>query len=282
MDNAATLYVVATPIGNLADMVPRAVEVLQTVALIAAEDTRHSRVLLNHFDINTPLCAYHDHSNSFELERLMVHLREGKNLALISDAGTPLVSDPGYRLVDQALREGIKVVPIPGACAVIAALSVAGLPSNRFMFEGFLPAKQHARLAVLKSLQREQRTMIFYEAPHRIRESLADISTVMGGVRTVVMAREITKLYETVKRLPAAELYEWVSADSNQQRGECVILIEGFKGDIDIPAEVIDTLNVLRAELPLKQAASLCAKISGLKKNRLYQYGLDFPLDGGV
>lgn len=278
MDNTPTLYVVATPIGNLSDMVPRAIEVLQTVALIAAEDTRHSRNLLSHFEITTPLCAYHDHSSGADLERLLAHLRDGKSLALISDAGTPLVSDPGYRLVDMALSEGIKVVPIPGACAVIAALSVAGLPSDRFMFEGFLPAKQHARLAVLKSLQRERRTMIFYEAPHRIKDSLADITAAMGGDRLVVLAREITKLYETVKRLPVAELYQWVSADSNQQRGECVLLIEGFKGDEGIPTAAIEVLNILRAELPLKQAAALCAKISGLKKNQLYQYGLDFPL----
>ncbi|MEX1668460.1 16S rRNA (cytidine(1402)-2'-O)-methyltransferase [Zhongshania guokunii] len=273
-----TLYVVATPIGNLADMVPRAIEVLQTVALIAAEDTRHSRPLLKHFDIDTPLVAYHDHSNNAALERLLDHMRGGKDLALISDAGTPLVSDPGYRLVDLALSEGFKVVPIPGACAVIAALSVAGLPSDRFMFEGFLPAKQHARQATLKALVRERRTMIFYEAPHRLRDSLADVLTVMGPDRTVVLAREITKLFETVKRLPAAEMLEWVSADSNQQRGECVVLIAGFGGDDGIPVSVIEMLDVLRAELPLKQAAALCAKITGIKKNQLYQYGIENPL----
>ncbi|WP_301029202.1 16S rRNA (cytidine(1402)-2'-O)-methyltransferase [Zhongshania sp.] len=273
-----TLYVVATPIGNLADMVPRAIEVLQTVALIAAEDTRHSRPLLKHFDIDTPLVAYHDHSNNAALERLLGHLRDGKDLALISDAGTPLVSDPGYRLVDLALREGFKVVPIPGACAVIAALSVAGLPSDRFMFEGFLPAKQHARQATLTALVRERRTMIFYEAPHRLRDSLADVLTVMGPERTVVLAREITKLFETVKRLPAAEMLEWVSADSNQQRGECVLLIAGFGGDDGIPVAVIEILDVLRGELPLKQAAALCAKITGIKKNQLYQYGIENPL----
>ncbi|MDF1693003.1 MAG: 16S rRNA (cytidine(1402)-2'-O)-methyltransferase [Zhongshania sp.] len=278
MEISPTLYVVATPIGNLADMVPRAIEVLQTVALIAAEDTRHSRPLLKHFDIDTPLVAYHDHSNNAALERLLGHLRDGKDLALISDAGTPLVSDPGYRLVDLALREGFKVVPIPGACAVIAALSVAGLPSDRFMFEGFLPAKQHARQATLTALVRERRTMIFYEAPHRLRDSLADVLTVMGPERTVVLAREITKLFETVKRLPAAEMLEWVSADSNQQRGECVLLIAGFGGDDGIPVAVIEILDVLRGELPLKQAAALCAKITGIKKNQLYQYGIENPL----
>lgn len=278
MDTNPTLYVVATPIGNLSDMVPRAIEVLQTVALIAAEDTRRSRPLMTHFDIRTPLIAYHDHSNDASLQRLLGHLRDGKDLALISDAGTPLVSDPGYKLVDMALTEGFKVVPVPGACAVIAALSVAGLPSDRFIFEGFLPAKQHARFEAFKALQRERRTMIFYEAPHRIKDSLQDVVAAMGPERVVVLAREITKLYETVKRLPAGEMLEWVSGDSNQQRGECVLLVAGFAGDEGIPTEIIDMFDILRADLSLKQAAALCAKISGLKKNQLYQYGLENPL----
>jgi 16S rRNA (cytidine1402-2'-O)-methyltransferase len=278
VDTNPTLYVVATPIGNLSDMVPRAIEVLQTVALIAAEDTRRSRPLMTHFDIRTPLIAYHDHSNDASLQRLLGHLRDGKDLALISDAGTPLVSDPGYKLVDMALTEGFKVVPVPGACAVIAALSVAGLPSDRFIFEGFLPAKQHARFEAFKALQRERRTMIFYEAPHRIKDSLQDVVAAMGPERVVVLAREITKLYETVKRLPAGEMLEWVSGDSNQQRGECVLLVAGFAGDEGIPTEIIDMFDILRADLSLKQAAALCAKISGLKKNQLYQYGLENPL----
>ncbi|MFT5889335.1 MAG: 16S rRNA (cytidine1402-2'-O)-methyltransferase [Zhongshania sp.] len=278
MDTNPTLYVVATPIGNLSDMVPRAIEVLQTVALIAAEDTRRSRPLMTHFDIRTPLIAYHDHSNDASLQRLLGHLRDGKDLALISDAGTPLVSDPGYKLVDMALTEGFKVVPVPGACAVIAALSVAGLPSDRFIFEGFLPAKQHARFEAFKALQRERRTMIFYEAPHRIKDSLQDVVAAMGPERVVVLAREITKLYETVKRLPAGEMLEWVSGDSNQQRGECVLLVAGFAGDEGIPTEIIEMFDILRADLSLKQAAALCAKISGLKKNQLYQYGLENPL----
>jgi 16S rRNA (cytidine1402-2'-O)-methyltransferase len=278
VDTNPTLYVVATPIGNLSDMVPRAIEVLQTVALIAAEDTRRSRPLMTHFDIRTPLIAYHDHSNDASLQRLLGHLRDGKDLALISDAGTPLVSDPGYKLVDMALTEGFKVVPVPGACAVIAALSVAGLPSDRFIFEGFLPAKQHARFEAFKALQRERRTMIFYEAPHRIKDSLQDVVAAMGPERVVVLAREITKLYETVKRLPASEMLEWVSGDSNQQRGECVLLVAGFAGDEGIPTEIIDMFDILRADLSLKQAAALCAKISGLKKNQLYQYGLENPL----
>jgi 16S rRNA (cytidine1402-2'-O)-methyltransferase len=278
VDTSPTLYVVATPIGNLSDMVPRAIEVLQTVALIAAEDTRRSRPLMTHFDIRTPLIAYHDHSNDASLQRLLGHLRDGKDLALISDAGTPLVSDPGYKLVDMALTEGFKVVPVPGPCAVIAALSVAGLPSDRFIFEGFLPAKQHARFEAFKALQRERRTMIFYEAPHRIKDSLQDVVAAMGPERVVVLAREITKLYETVRRLPAGEMLEWVSGDSNQQRGECVLLVAGFAGDDGIPTEIIGMFDILRADLSLKQAAALCAKISGLKKNQLYQYGLENPL----
>jgi 16S rRNA (cytidine1402-2'-O)-methyltransferase len=233
---------------------------------------------LAHFDIDTPAVAYHDHSNNAALDRLLAHLRSGKDLALISDAGTPLVSDPGYRLVDLALKEGFKVVPIPGACAVIAALSVAGLPSDRFIFEGFLPAKQHARQAVFKALLRERRTMIFYEAPHRLKDSVADVLAVMGPERVVVLAREITKLFETVKRLPAAEMLDFISADSNQQRGECVLLIAGFSGDVGMPVDAIEMLDILREELPLKQAAALCAKISGIKKNQLYQYGIEHPL----
>jgi 16S rRNA (cytidine1402-2'-O)-methyltransferase len=233
---------------------------------------------MTHFDIRTPLIAYHDHSNDASLQRLLGHLRDGKDLALISDAGTPLVSDPGYKLVDMALTEGFKVVPVPGACAVIAALSVAGLPSDRFIFEGFLPAKQHARFEAFKALQRERRTMIFYEAPHRIKDSLQDVVAAMGPERVVVLAREITKLYETVKRLPAGEMLEWVSGDTNQQRGECVLLVAGFAGDEGIPTEIIEMFDILRADLSLKQAAALCAKISGLKKNQLYQYGLENPL----
>jgi 16S rRNA (cytidine1402-2'-O)-methyltransferase len=271
------LYVVATPVGNLADMVPRAIEVLQTVDVIAAEDTRRSRPLLKHFGIDTRLVAYHDHSDGATVEKLLDLLRGGQSLALISDAGTPLISDPGFRLVDAVLAEGIKVVPVPGACAMVAALSVAGLPSDRFVFEGFLPAKQGARVAALSALEKETRTLIFYEAPHRLLESLRDISSVMGADRVVVLARELTKLYETVVRKPAAELAEWVAADADQQRGECVVLVAGYRDVLDesLPEEGVRVLKILCDELPLKQACALAAQITGIKKNRLYQYALD-------
>ncbi len=277
MEATPNLYVVATPVGNLADMVPRAIEVLQTVDVIAAEDTRRSRPLLKHFGIDTRLVAYHDHSDGATVEKLLDQLREGRSIALISDAGTPLISDPGFRLVDAVLAAGFRVVPVPGACAMVAALSVAGLPSDRFVFEGFLPAKQGARVAALSALEKETRTLIFYEAPHRLLESLRDISSVMGADRVVVLARELTKLYETVVRKPAAELAEWVAADADQQRGECVVLVAGYRDvrDESLPEEGVKVLKILCDELPLKQACALAAQITGIKKNRLYQYALD-------
>lgn len=279
MDPVPTLFIVATPLGNLADMVPRGLEVLQTVDTIAAEDTRRSAPLLAHFQIKTPMRAYHDHSGERDTQRLLQVLRDGGSVALISDAGTPLISDPGYRLVDAALSEGFRVAPIPGPSAVIAALSVAGLPSDRFVFEGFLPSKVQARQKQLLALAREPRTMIFYEAPHRLLDSVADIAECMGGERVVVLARELTKLYETVVRLPAGELVDWIAADRNQQRGECVLLVAGYRAvDDELPAEAIYIFDTLREELPLKQAASLAAKLTAVKKNRLYQYGLDVPL----
>jgi len=270
------LYVVATPIGNLADMVPRAVETLQTVALIAAEDTRHSSRLLSHFDIKTPAVAYHDHSDEQRTEQLIKHLLGGDDLALISDAGTPLISDPGYRLVRQARQQGIQVVPIPGACALIAALSAAGLPSDRFAFEGFLPAKQGARVTQLQKLAKQTHTLIFYEAPHRILETLQDMEAVFGAEREVVIAREVSKTFETITSDKVASLVQWVAADTNQQRGEIVVLVHGApKAETDeLDAEAERTMQILLEDLPLKQAASLGAKLTGLKKNFLYQWAL--------
>ena len=270
------LYVVATPIGNLGDMVPRAVETLQTVALIAAEDTRHSSRLLSHFDIKTPCIAYHDHSDESRVDQLISKMQEGDSIALISDAGTPLVSDPGYRLVRSARQAGIQVVPIPGPCAMIAALSAAGLPSDRFAFEGFLPAKQVARCTQLQIIAADSRTLIFYEAPHRILETLQDMVQVFGPEREVVIAREITKTFETIKGGKVAELMEWVAADSNQQRGEIVLLVHGAsKPENDaIAPEQIHIMRVLLEELPVKQAASIGAKLTGLKKNFLYDWAL--------
>jgi 16S rRNA (cytidine1402-2'-O)-methyltransferase len=256
-----TLYVVATPIGNLADMVPRAVETLQTVAVIAAEDTRHSARLLDHFAIKTPAIAYHDHSDEQRTDNLIKRLLAGEHVALISDAGTPLVSDPGYRLVRRAREQGIRVVPIPGACAVVAALSAAGLPSNRFAFEG---------------VANDPRTLVFYEAPHRILETLQDMARVFGPEREVVMARELTKTFETIKGDKVAALADWVAADSNQQRGEIVLLVQGLSKveSAEMTPEQQRIMKVLLAELPVKQAAAMGAKITGLKKNFLYQWGL--------
>jgi 16S rRNA (cytidine1402-2'-O)-methyltransferase len=270
------LYVVATPIGNLGDMVPRAVETLQTVTLIAAEDTRHSSRLLSHFDIKTPCIAYHDHSDNSRVDQLVNRILAGDSIALISDAGTPLVSDPGYRLVRSARQAGVQVVPIPGACAMIAALSAAGLPSDRFAFEGFLPAKQVARCSQLQALAADPRTLIFYEAPHRILETLQDMVQVFGGEREVVIAREITKTFETIKGDKVEALAEWVAADSNQQRGEIVLLVHGAPklDNESMTPEQIHTMTVLLEELPVKQAATIGAKLTGLKKNFLYDWAL--------
>jgi 16S rRNA (cytidine1402-2'-O)-methyltransferase len=267
------LYVVATPIGNLGDMVPRAVTILQSVALIAAEDTRHSRRLLDHFDIQTRCIAYHDHSSPADLAALLAELQAGHSVALISDAGTPLVSDPGYRLVDAALAAGVKVVPIPGPSAVIAALSAAGLPTDRFVFEGFLSAKMQARQQRLQDLQREQRTLVFYEAPHRLFDMLRDCAAIFGEARIGVLAREITKLHETIYRAPLGELCRW-AAETGQDRGECVVMIHGNQRESALDADSERVLRLLLDELPVKQAAALAAKITGLKKNDLYELAL--------
>lgn len=273
-----TLYVVATPIGNLDDISARALKVLSEVALIAAEDTRHSMRLLQHFGIATPLAACHEHNERDQGGRFLARLLSGEDVALISDAGTPLISDPGFHLVRQARAAGVAVVPVPGACALIAALSAAGLPSDRFIFEGFLPAKATARRARLEQVKEESRTLIFYEAPHRILECLEDLEMVFGGERPALLARELTKTFETLKGLPLAELRAWVAADSNQQRGECVVLVAGWQapeGDEAVSAEALRVLDLLLEELPLKRAAALAAEITGVRKNLLYQVALE-------
>lgn len=275
---AGTLYVVATPIGNLDDMSARALKVLAGVALIAAEDTRHSVRLLQHFGIETPLAACHEHNERDEGSRFITRLLAGDDVALVSDAGTPLISDPGYHLVRQARAAGVRVVPVPGACALIAALSAAGLPSDRFIFEGFLPAKAVGRRARLEQVREEPRTLIFYEAPHRILECLEDMEAVFGGERPAVLARELTKTFETLKGLPLAELRAFVAADANQQRGECVVLVAGWSAPQDdqaISSDAMRVLDLLLAELPLKRAAALAAEITGVRKNLLYQAALD-------
>ena len=277
-----SLYVVATPIGNLDDISTRALTILRSVALIAAEDTRHSARLMQHFGICTPLAACHEHNERDQGGRFLARLLAGDDVALISDAGTPLISDPGYHLVRQARAAGIAVVPVPGACALIAALSAAGLPSDRFIFEGFLPAKAAGRRARLEQVKEEPRTLIFYEAPHRILECLQDMQSVFGDERPALLARELTKTFETLKGMPLAELAGWVAADSNQQRGECVVLVAGWQapeGEEAVSAEAMRVLNLLLAEMPLKRAAALAAEITGVRKNLLYQVALEQQKD---
>jgi len=277
-----SLYVVATPIGNLDDISARALTILRNVALIAAEDTRHSARLMQHFGIGTPLTACHEHNERDQGGRFLARMLAGDDVALISDAGTPLISDPGYHLVRQARAAGIAVVPVPGACALIAALSAAGLPSDRFIFEGFLPAKSAGRRARLEQVKEEPRTLIFYEAPHRILECLQDMQVVFGGERPALLARELTKTFETLKGMPLAELAAWVASDSNQQRGECVVLVAGWQapeGEGAVSAEAVRVLNLLLAEMPLKRAAALAAEITGVRKNLLYQVALEQQKD---
>jgi len=271
-----TLYIVATPIGNLEDMTPRAIQTLQTVDLIAAEDKRHSVKLLKQFNINTPMMTLHEHNEQTHYEMILDRLKQGKTIALISDAGTPLISDPGYRLVHEAKKATIQVTPIPGACAAITALSAAGLPTDRFMFEGFLPAKKHARQQHLNQLKQEERTIIFYESPHRILHALEDMIKILGPHRDIVIARELTKLFETIQAGTLSEIQHWITTHSEQQQGEFVILVKGAdkKQQTEITDQDEQILKILLTELPLKQAAHLTAKITGKKKNDLYKKAL--------
>jgi 16S rRNA (cytidine1402-2'-O)-methyltransferase len=269
------LYIVATPIGNLADISERALQILRSVALIAVEDTRHSGRLLQAYGISTPMLAYHDFSEAFRTDALLKKVAEGEDIALVSDAGTPLISDPGYQLVRAAHQRGLVVVPVPGPSAVIAALSAAGIASDRFSFEGFLPARQGARLAALNALARENRTMIFYEAPHRILESLEDMVVCFGGEREITLARELTKTFETILHSTLQALLDLVRKDQNQQKGEIVLVLAGYKPTgLEIDESALGILKVLMEELPLKQAAALGARITGLRKSQLYDAGL--------
>ncbi len=270
------LYIVPTPIGNLGDITQRALSVLQSVDLVAAEDTRHTGLLLQHFAISARLFALHDHNEQQKAQTLLAKLQDGQNIALVSDAGTPLINDPGYHLVRTCRDAGIRVVPLPGPCAAIAALSAAGLPSDRFCYEGFLPAKSKARRDALKAIEQEPRTLIFYESTHRLLESLEDICTVLGESRYVVLAREITKTWESIHGAPIGELLAWVKEDENRRKGEMVLIVEGFDFQDDaLPADALRTLALLQAELPLKKAAALAAEIHGVKKNALYKYALE-------
>lgn len=274
---AGTLYIVATPLGNLGDITQRALAVLEGVDCIAAEDTRHSGKLLRHFAINTRCIALHEHNERQAAQTLIQWLREGKSLALISDAGTPLISDPGFYLVREVRNAGFKVVPIPGPSALIAALSVAGLPSDRFVFEGFLPAKPPARRTAIGELRHETRTLIFYESPHRILSTMEDMAEIFGVQRPAVVVRELTKTFETIRSAPLGELLAWMAADENQRKGEFVVLVHGAEPRAAGEANAVDPEQVLRIlleELPVKQAAALAAKICGGKKNEMYTRAL--------
>ncbi|MGH8107459.1 MAG: 16S rRNA (cytidine(1402)-2'-O)-methyltransferase [Arenimonas sp.] len=266
-----TLYVVATPIGNLSDLSARAREVLSEVTAICAEDTRHTKSLLQAFSIDKPLIALHEHNEGDIAWKLVERLKTGDSLALVSDAGTPLVSDPGYRLVREVRAAGFAVSPIPGACAAIAALSVAGIPSDRFCFEGFLPAKTSGRRERLQNLAREPRTLVFYESSHRIEESLADLVLIFGAEREAVIARELTKLFETVLGDTLGSLLEKVQQDENQRKGEFVIVVRGCEDDTGVAlAEGQRLYAKLVEHMKPSQAAKLAAELSGAPRKSLY------------
>lgn len=272
-----TLYIVATPIGNLNDVSKRAIEVLSSVDVIAAEDTRHTRTLLQHCSINTPLMSFHEHNEKAMEADLLRRVAAGETIALVSDAGTPLISDPGYQLVRKARQEGLEVSPIPGPSALICALSAAGLPSDRFIFEGFSPRTQSQRCEWFRQLKEESSTWIFYESSHRIAATLSDMVDVLGGEREAVIARELTKKFETFLAGTLAELLAVVTSDANQVKGEFVVLVRGAEKNNEegISVQTKNVLRILLEELPVKKAAALAAKITGEKKNRLYKEALN-------
>ncbi len=281
MTSNGLLYVVATPIGNLSDITLRALEVLKSVDAIAAEDTRHTSGLLSHFGIAKKLIAVHEHNEHQSAEKLLALLLAGQNIALVTDAGTPAVSDPGAIVVDLVRKAGIKVVPIPGASAVIAALSASGIAQNGFLFYGFLPASGSARRKALEILKAQAVTLVFYEAPHRIIESIVDMAAVLGADRRITIAREITKTFETIYSCELSKAEAWLQADANQQRGEFVLLVEAaaIKDVEEIPEDTVRVLKLLLADLPLKQAVQLTTEITGEKKNVLYELALSLKSD---
>jgi 16S rRNA (cytidine1402-2'-O)-methyltransferase len=276
--NAGTLYIVGTPIGNLEDMTVRAVRILQTVDLIAAEDTRHTGKLLHHFQIKTPQISYHEHNRMIRVPELVAKLQQGLAIALVSDAGMPGISDPGYELVKACAEEGFTVVPIPGASAVIAALSASGLPSDRFIFEGFLPAKSQARRTHLESLQSESRTIVFYESPHRLRATLQDLADVLGGDRKITLARELTKLHEEFWRGTTAEAIELHT--KREPQGEYTIVVAGAEA-----VKVVLSESALRSELQTllnqglsrSDASRQLAQQTSLPRRQIYQLALSLP-----
>ena len=269
------LYVVATPIGNLRDITLRAMEVLSNADVVAAEDTRNTAHLLSHHAIRAKqLVAVHQHNERGAAEKIVAQIQGGASIAFVSDAGTPAVSDPGALLVQAVLAAGLRVIPIPGASAAVAALSASGLNDAHFLFYGFLPNKSAARRNTLQNLQDHPYTLVFYEAPHRIVECVLDLCAVLGGERQIVLAREITKLFETIHSCRLDKAEAWLLSDSNQQRGEFVVLVSAAQPRIGIPEEAQRTLSILLAELPLKQAVQLSVQITGIGRKELYQLAL--------
>lgn len=277
LESSGKIVIVATPIGNLGDMSERSVEALKSVNLILAEDTRHSLPLLQHFQISTRCIAFHEHNEKQMAERLCQQVLAGDSLAIISDAGVPLISDPGFSLVKLAHELHIRVEPIPGACAAITGLSASGLSTNRFSFEGFLPAKSSGRKKALQALLHEPRTMIFYESPRRVLDTLSDMVEIFGATREAALARELTKLFETIHKAPLSRLLTFVQQDENQRRGEIVLLLEGQKTVVEndeVSLSKYEVLKRLMMELPLKQAVSLASTLTGEKKNSVYEKAL--------
>lgn len=273
LNHPGILYVVATPIGNLADITLRALETLKTVDLIAAEDTRHSKVLLQHYGITTKMVSLHDYNENDQSKFLLDLLLTGKNIALISDAGTPLISDPGYHLVN-AIRSQVQVITIPGPCALIAALSIAGLPTDKFIFEGFLPAKAQALRTRLQELSAETRTIVIYEAPHRLLQLLAAMLEIFGAERYIVLAKELTKTFETIYGGNIVAVQQWLNEDVKRQKGEFVVLVKGAEIHEATDDEANRILKILLQKCSVKDAAALTAEITGKNKHELYQQAL--------
>lgn len=272
------LYIVASPIGNLQDITYRAVNILRDSDLILVEDTRRSRILCRTYDINTRFKVLNEHNEQQQVDIVLSLLAQGQNISLLSDAGTPLISDPGYRLVAAAQKQGVKIVPIPGSCAAIAALSVSGLATDKFIFEGFLPTKSAARKLILSEFHNETRTVIFYEAPHRILATLNDMLSCFGPSRIAVLARELTKVYESIYLGSIENLISWIENNKEQQKGEMVLLISGKKPEeiSEISQQEAKILQTLLEEFPLKQAVHLTSKLTGARKNMIYKYAISF------
>ncbi|XZQ54936.1 MAG: 16S rRNA (cytidine(1402)-2'-O)-methyltransferase [Arsenophonus sp.] len=275
----STLYIVPTPIGNLDDITIRALQIFKKVDLIAAEDTRRTGLLLQHFNINANMVSLNNYNEQHKTNKLIYQLKQGINIALVCDAGTPLINDPGYHLVKYCRQSNIRIIPLPGPCAAITALSASGIPPNRFCYEGFLPSKRKNRQDVLKRLMNESRTLLFYESPHRLIDTLSDMITIWNAGRFAILARELTKIWESIHGLPIGKLLDWVKVDQNRCRGEIVLVVDGYRAsknsEVVISPDAIKTFMLLQQSLPLKKAASITSEIYGLKKNTLYKHFID-------